>query len=347
MTTCPPQRKLPGRLREGAQRLFTKDSPSGLAIEVRPGRLSARQGSDYSPDPADIPRSISLVVTTIGRPADLQSLLNSLREQSPLLDLEIVLVDQSADRRSTQVVRSQAVGIRTVLATSGRGCGLGRRVGIAAATGDLVAIPNDNCLYSPGLLDRVLSHFTNDPSLAGVSGRQLTRDGRNCASRWAKAPGPVTRTNFHRTSTASTLFLRRDRVLAAGSIDSRLGTGSPGPFQAGEESDLLLRMISRGDRIHYDPELVVIKDDPRYDVQTDWVPKMHGYGVGQGYLWRVHRLSRAIMGYRVVRKGASGLIHLASGQPILARADLAFSRGWVEGYFGVHRINRVPAGPSL
>jgi hypothetical protein len=121
-------------------------------------------------------------------------------------------------------------------------------------------------------------------------------------------------------------------VSAAGGLDETIGTGAPGPAQSGEESDLLLRLLDRGVRVRYDPELVVHNDEPRDRVDAGFVGKMGRYGVGQGYLWRRHRLSPLLLGGLVARKGVAVPVRLVRRQWLLARADLAWARGCVAGY---------------
>lgn len=272
------------------------------------------------------------MITTIGRPTELARFLDALDLSTVVDDVEVILVDQSSDRASTAVFLDRPARYQRRVTTSGRGAGIGRRVGLALATAELVGIPNDNCWYEPDLLADVISRLAADSGLAGVSGRQLTPDGRECALRWAKRATTVTRANFDRTENASTLFLRRAPTLAAGSVSGFIGTGSPGPFQSGEESDLVLRMLAQGDRVYYDPAIAVFKQEPRDLPDRTWVHKMLVYGRGQGYLWRVHRLSVLQMGYRILLKLGAAALHAVTGRIVLARADLAFAVGWLDGF---------------
>src|SRR5690606_18493353 len=121
-----------------------------------------------------------------------------------------------------------------------------------------------------------------------------------------------------------TFFLRRALVEAVGGFDEGLGAGSPGPFGAGEESDLVLRLLAAGARIDYDPAIVVHHDEPRSAADDAFVAKMERYGAGQGLLWRRHRASPVSVGYLLGRKAGGALVRRVRGDAVLSRADVAY-----------------------
>ncbi|MFL6198014.1 MAG: glycosyltransferase family 2 protein [Thermoanaerobaculia bacterium] len=58
--------------------------------------------------------------------------------------------------------------------------------------------------------------------------------------------------------TGGNFAARREWLLRAGGFDERLGAGSPGG--AGEDMDLLYRLLRAGARIHYEPRAVVFHE---------------------------------------------------------------------------------------
>ena len=44
---------------------------------------------------------------------------------------------------------------------------------------DLIAFPDDDCVFPSDLLEQVATHFETDPDLAGLTGRAATEDGRS------------------------------------------------------------------------------------------------------------------------------------------------------------------------
>lgn len=212
---------------------------------------------------------------------------------------------------------------------------MGRNVGVGLAKAPVLAFPDDNCWYPPDTIGRVLALLDERRDLAGVSGQQVTADGRPSMLRWLDRPVPVSRLNFMRTSICSTMFLRRSALPSAAPFDEGIGTGSPGWRGAGEESDLLLRVIAAGGDILYQPDLHIYQDDDRNAITDEFVDKMLKYGVGIGHLWRRHRLSVTQLGYHSARKLAGSGIRAAKGQRTLARSDMAYLRGVVAGWRGI------------
>jgi hypothetical protein len=279
---------------------------------------------------------LSLVLTTVGRPAALSRFLDgleiALKALGPDVAVELVLIDQGADRACTRIVTERDLPVACQLLTSPPGAATGRAAGVAVARGELIAIPNDNCWYEGDTLSRVLAAFAGPAAPTVLSGRLSTADGNPSQLRWHRTAGAITRTNWLRREIASTLFFRREPVVAVGSFDVTIGAGSAGRAQAGEESDLVLRLLGAGYRAHYDPSISVHQDEPRDAPTRAFITKMSGYGFGQGRLWRVHRLPLWLMGWLILRKLVAAGLHLLRREWILTQADLAFVRGWVVGY---------------
>jgi GT2 family glycosyltransferase len=275
---------------------------------------------------------LSLVVTTVGRVPQVLRLARSVAA-SPVADqIELVLVDQSDDQRAAQALTELAPAVRWTTASSGRGASVGRNVGLRLATGDVVGFPNDNTWYPEATLPALIDRFQTEPDLGGLCVPLTTEDGRPAMLRWARHPGPVRGRTSHRTVIAPGMFLRRELVERAGGFDERIGTGSPGPVQSGEEPDLVFRVQALGARVEYDPAFVVHNDEPRDVLGPAFITKMSGYGVGQGLIWRRYGLPVGGLGWLLARKLVAAPVRAVRGQRVLARADLAWARGCIAGY---------------
>ncbi|MGY1914630.1 glycosyltransferase family 2 protein [Blastococcus sp. SYSU DS0973] len=275
---------------------------------------------------------LSLVVTTVGRVHEVLRLARSVAATSIADRIELVLVDQSDDQRAVRALTELAPAVHWRATTSGRGISVGRNAGLRLATGDVVGFPNDNTWYPEATLPALLERFTARPDLGGLCVRLITADGRPAMLRWARRAAPVSRRSAHREVVSPGLFLRRRLVEQAGGFDERIGSGSAGRAQSGEESDLVFRVQDGGGRVEYDPALVVHNDEPRDQAAPAFIRKMAGYGVGQGVLWRRHRLPLSILGAMLARKLVAAPVRAVRGRRILARADLAWARGCVTGY---------------
>jgi glycosyltransferase involved in cell wall biosynthesis len=277
------------------------------------------------------PPDLTFVVSTIGRPQGLRRLLESIGACEWADRLEVVVVDQSADQSCREVVGSGDWPFRTAVTTSSPGVSTGRNAGLRLATGAVVAFPNDLSEMPPGTPRLVIDQFDAHPDLTGWCGRLVTPSGEDSMLRFAREATPVTASNFMRTSISPTIFLRREAVQAHNGFDEQIGAGATGWYGAGEESDLLLRLLRAGARIRYDPALVVVQTDPRDTIDRTFVAKMLRYGCGEGHVWHKHQLPIHHLAYLCARKVAAAVVHLAAGKTLLARADLAWVRGCVAG----------------
>lgn len=278
--------------------------------------------------------AISLVCSTVGRTDALKHQLDALTAGELAEQVEFVLIDQSDDQLCAQLLRDYDPPGPWHVTTSGRGLSVGRNVGLALATAPIVAFPDDNCWYASDTVRRVLSVFAERPDLQGLSAKQVGADGSPSMLRWLDHEVEISRTNFMRTSISSTLFLRRDALPSAAPFDEGIGAGSPGWRGAGEESDLILRMLAAGSKLLYRPDIVVYSADDRVEPDEDYVDKMLRYGVGLGHLWRTHRLPASLLVYYSARKVVGTAVHAARGDRIRSRADRAYLRGTLAGWRG-------------
>lgn len=167
---------------------------------------------------------VSLVVSTIGRPVQMHRLLESLMQiEDP--GVELIVVDQTDDAASARAAEEFGLPFPALTTRSARGLSHGRNVGLALASGEFVTFPDDDCFYRPDTVRRALELLA-DATFVGVSGAQLTMDGRPSMLRWPDAACEITRANFYRTAISSTLFVRRSVVNDVGGFDETLGAGS-------------------------------------------------------------------------------------------------------------------------
>lgn len=294
-------------------------------------------------DPGGAAPALSLVVSTVGRPAEFDRLITSIQDTVPAHLVELVVCDQSDDQSCAKLLAERDPAFRWRATTSGRGASVGRNAGLVVATAPLVGFPDDNCWFAEGTLSAVVEAFAAEPGLAGLSGQQQTLDRRPSMLRWPTTGGPVTRTNFMKTSIMSTMFFRRSVLDRVGHFDEGMGVGSAGWYGAGEESDLLLRVLADRGRVEYVPSLVVLQDEPRDTADAAFERKMLRYGCGNGHLWRLHRLPRWLLAWYSGRKVVGAVVRRARGQRELARADIAYLRGTWAGWTD-RRPRDLPVG---
>jgi glycosyltransferase involved in cell wall biosynthesis len=179
-----------------------------------------------------------------------------------------------------------------------------RNAALSALTADVIAFPDDDCVYPPDLLARVAARLEH---LDGVTGREPW---------WTTGAATLTRDNLWNRAISFTIFLRRHVVERVGSFDEALGL----PTSSGEEIDYLIRAIDTGARIEYDPSIVV--DHPR---KSDDVAARDGRSVG--YLLRKHHYRPHTVARMFMRPAAGILLH-----PRRARFHADTLRGRLSGF---------------
>lgn len=232
----------------------------------------------------------SLVMATVGRTGGPGAFLDSLYPQGVAPgDLEVVVVDQNPDDRLGAVLAPHSGRLDVLHLRSGRmGASRARNLGLARASGGIVAFPDDDCRYPPGLLRDVVRAFEEGAGVSGVAGRLVDDAGRDSILAFDPKPGLVTRDNVWRRGIEATLFFRRS-ALAGLRFDETLGRGAGTPWGSGEGTDLVLRLLERGHRVLYEPSLTVLHPQrvPPYGPKADW--RAYDYGRGMGRVLKLHR----------------------------------------------------------
>ncbi|KAA0212500.1 MAG: glycosyltransferase family 2 protein [Lautropia sp.] len=184
-------------------------------------------------------------LATYGRAEEIQVFLDSLRSQC-FRSFELVVVDQNPDERICPFLERACAGsIEAVrLLQDSPNLSLARNAGLHVARAEFVGFPDDDCWYEPETLFRVHEFLTSAPTVDGVVARwvDVTPDPDSGSPRrlsletWRRFRGG--------DASSITLFLRRSLVKTLGGFDSRLGVGQW--YGAGEETDLLLRLLAAG-----------------------------------------------------------------------------------------------------
>jgi GT2 family glycosyltransferase len=286
--------------------------------------------------------SFDLVLATVGRVTELERFLTSLEAQA-YERLRLLVVDQNPDDRLDEVVARHGE-LDLVHLRSGPGLSRARNRALAELARDLVAFPDDDCVYPPELLERVARRFAEEPSLDGLTGRAVDRDGRSEAT-WKRDAARLTDTNLWNRAISYTIFLQREVVARVGPFDEQLGLGSGNPWSSGEEIDYLVRAIRAGARIEYDPSLTVIHEQPLLS-PSELQARGYRNGASLGYVLREHRHPKGEVARRLVRPIAGVLLSFVRLDFAQARFHVANLRGRIAGYLRLGQRRRVEQEPT-
>lgn len=278
--------------------------------------------------------SFDLVVGTVGRISELESLLDSLEIQT-YRSFRVVVVDQNEDDRLVEALSGRSFDL--VRLTSEPGLSKARNAALDRLTGDVVGFPDDDCVYPPELVETLAHRFAEDATLDALSARIADKSGASDVG-WSRSPVRLEKSNVWNLVASAGLFLRRPLIDLVGPFDELIGIGSSEPWSSGEETDFVIRALELGARIEYDPTIVVEHELRGHDATTAGAQGFRE-GASVGYLLRKHGYPTRTLARMAVRPAAGAAVSLASLDTVRARFHVATLRGRIRGYFGASRAN--------
>lgn len=285
--------------------------------------------SDSAANPAQ-PR-IGVAITTVGRWVELHKLFDDLsRQTQPPHAVAVAHHDATAADALDALVRSFADKLTISTVVSSRGISNGRNAAADLLGDDVdwIWFPNDTSRVDEDFLERVARHLA--PGLTVCALNLVDREGSR--NRLPAAGSPLTRRNIWGAIEPATIFRRADFVLVGG-FDPLLGSGAETPWQAGEGTDLLLRLSKLdGFSIEWVPDIAVrAQTEFAHLTPAERARKLRSYGRGVGFVylrWNYPRWQRL----RYVLGGV--LAPLRRPEKFRPRDGLALGIGRAEGVLG-------------
>ncbi|HJP60909.1 MAG TPA: glycosyltransferase family 2 protein [Gemmatimonadaceae bacterium] len=288
----------------------------------------SRRAARPLPRPEHALPHFTLVVATIGRVDAVDRFLASVVGQE-YPNVDIVVADQNADGRLAPVLaaRRRQLDIRHL--RTARGLSRARNIALEYARGDVIAFPDDDCTYPPGLLHSLAFEFQRYPLVGGLVGCPVADDTGRRFRGFSSHRAEVTPANVWRLCCSIGLFLRKSVVEMVGGFDESLGVGAGTPWGAAEDRDYPLRALDLGVRMHYDPELKVLHPPGDY---TN-LARAYSYGAGLGRVLRKRAAPRhEVCRLLIVRPIAGMILALLRGRPVAAAFYFHSLRGRVAGW---------------
>ena len=218
--------------------------------------------------------SVSIVVATLDRPADLRSCLRCLVAQVSPRAVEIIVVDNNPSSGLTPPVVAEFAGVRLV-DEARRGLAYARNRGFVSSHGNIVVATDDDVTMQPDWLEKLLVPFVRSDVMI-VTGNVLPLQLETPAQRLFELYGGLGRglepfqadENWFKSfcvsavptwklgATASAAF--RSSIFThpeIGLMDEALGPGTPSGV--GEDTYLFYRVLRSGYTIVYEPTACV------------------------------------------------------------------------------------------
>lgn len=276
---------------------------------------------------------LSAVVSTLGREDEFVQLFGSLDKQT-FRDFEVIIIDQNQDDRLAFLDRTDySFPLKRIRTPDARGLSVGRNHGLLHSQGEVVVFPDDDCWYPADLFERAVRQIEQSGA-DGVTGRAADEAGQSINGRFETSAQTVTRKNVWTTQIEWMAFFKRDLLSALGGYDPVIGVGAASPWQACEGQELVLRALSRGAKITFDPALFghhasLYSEKPSKQL----IEKSRKYARGHGRVLKMHGYSTLDIGFWVSRPSLKAAYHLARLRFKLSEQALNTAIGRFEGYF--------------
>ena len=208
--------------------------------------------------------SFSFICATKGRYSELEILLESLKGQSSP-NFELIIVDQNKDDLIKALIErfSNHFVIKHLhleIASNTKA----RNIGAQKATADWIGFPDDDCWMPRDFVKDM--EATSKPTIDGffINWTDPTKSPPVKVFRFNE--GNLSLQDAFELVSCICIYFKRTRFIEIGGFNGRLGLGDDTIVKAGEEQDLLLRMVSKKMLIKKVPDISIYhKINPR-----DW-----------------------------------------------------------------------------
>jgi GT2 family glycosyltransferase len=225
---------------------------------------------------------LTVHVAACGNVDALRRCLAGLRAQS-VAPMEVVVVDQAPSDSARAVVSAAGLEGARYVEQERLGLSASRNLALRSASGSLLAVTDDDCVPDPAWAEAVVAAARRSPAPAAVTGPILPLgDGAPGMFAISLRDSPTPADHSGRIlpwgiGSGANFAAPVGDLRRLGGWDERLGAGTPG--QAGEDSDLIYRMLREGGIVRYTPAAVVRHawQTRERRLRTRWT---YGYGLG-------------------------------------------------------------------
>lgn len=223
---------------------------------------------------------ISLILTTRGgnRLSCLIKLLDSLTNQT-YRNFKLILVDQNQENEICNIIEKyhQKFSIKYIK-TEYLPLSVARNIGLQHFEGEIVAYPDDDCWYDENTLQQVANIFSSRPDIYGLCTMVKDPDKNLIYGHLRK------KMKFGEYINIRTVF---KYPISVGifckynfneQFDEMFGVGCK--FGSGEETDYLLELINKNQKIICTPQIFVYHPVEAYTIDDIKKTEKYAYGIG-------------------------------------------------------------------
>jgi glycosyltransferase involved in cell wall biosynthesis len=224
-------------------------------------------------------------MATLGRQEEISSFLQKLTVQS-YKNLELIIVDQNQDERVYAIYqRFRAFIDITYIKSDKKGLSLNRNIGLGVCNGDIIAFPDDDCVYEIDTLKTVKDFFDSHKDYDFYTCNTKDKNNGNTILNSKKKDTDISIFNIMFTGISFTIFVRAVSIKEF-RFDTQMGVGAE--YGSGEESDLLFYLLRNSNKGQYNANSYIY-----HPYKIDNTDRAFSYGKGFGALYK-----KAISTYR-------------------------------------------------
>jgi hypothetical protein len=197
----------------------------------------------------------------------------------------VIVVDDASDDPVAIAEIAARYGAWVIRRPVNGGPGAARNTGLAAASTELVAFLDSDCVPAPGWLDRLLPHFA-DPAVGAVAPRIVPHQ---AGTSWlARYEGASSTLDMGARPSIVRPGARVSYVPGAALVVRRLaaGAGFADSMFVGEDVDFIWRLSAAGWRVRYEPS-ATMGHDHRVTFRA-WFARRADYGTSAAALEQLH-----------------------------------------------------------
>ncbi len=216
----------------------------------------------------------------------IKEFLSSIHEQE-YKDFELIVVDQNKDESVKQLLDSEDWNFSFKYLKSEPGLSKARNVGLDYAKGEIVAFPDDDCLYTKNLLKDINTFFEEKPEIdvLAIDTRDTITLEKLPYTKKVSGDFEFFKNDIFKTVTSISIFCKNYNSVR---FDERLGLGTK--HGSCEEFDFVTQFFKRKSRCFFTDKFHVLHPDHSDLNVGSLVDKIKKHALGHGAYFKKHLL---------------------------------------------------------
>jgi len=251
--------------------------------------------------------AISVVVNTFKRPNKLLDCVRAILKNN-FKNFEIIIIEQQGKGKLKEELKGLKNKNIFYFNLKKKGASLAKNFGIKRAKGEIIAFIDDDCKPARNWLINIYRGFQKNKETAAIFGRVRPYNPRRhkgllCPCFFdRKEKGIITAPCRHwkKIGFGNNMVFRKDIFEKIGGFKEWLGPGSLA--LAAEDAEICYRLLSRGYKILYDPQVLVYHDRWLKKDSFEWKKQMRFYQCGEMAAYGFYAFQGSRLAQEVVRE---------------------------------------------